>query len=373
MVLRQIGDDIKSQIHRGKVISILGPRQVGKSTLMDQISEQANGRILRFNCDDEDDVIAIQDKSSTELRQLLSPYDMVIIDEVQRVRNVGLLLKKIGDLKLDTKVLVTGSSSLGLRDKTSEPATGRLMEYNLYPFSIAEMAATSSWREERRLLENRMIFGLYPEVVNYPADAKRTLMSLTNSYLYKDILAYEGIRKPDVLKKLVRALALQLGSEVSYNELAQLLGIDSATVENYIDLLEKCFVVFRLDSFSRNLRNELKKGKKIYFYDNGIRNAVISNFAPLELRTDVGALWENLMISERVKRNSYNRDYAIPYFWRTTEQQEIDYIEDIDGSLSAYEFKWNPKAKAKLPAKFSAAYPGSSFSVITPQDYRSFI
>lgn len=373
MVDREIIKDIKAQMLRGKVISILGPRQVGKTTLMQQIADQTEGKFLHLNCDDEDDVLFLQGKSSTELRQLLSEYDMVMIDEIQRVEGVGLILKKIADLKLHTKILVTGSSSLDLRDKTDEPATGRLIEYNLYPFSISELAADASWREERRLLSNRLIYGLYPEVVAYPADAKRTLMSLANSYLYKDLLAFEGIRKPDVLKKLVRALALQLGSEVSYNELAQLLGVDSATVENYIDLLEKCFVVFRLDSFSRNLRNELKKGKKVYFYDNGIRNAVISNFAPLELRTDVGALWENLMISERVKRNSYRQTFAIPYFWRTTEQQEIDYIEDLDGQISAFEFKWNPKAKAKIPAKFASSYPESTYNVITPDSYQAFI
>lgn len=373
MISREICGDILSQIHRGKIISILGPRQVGKTTLMEQISGKTGGKILHLNCDDEDDVLSIQGRSTTELKHLLSPYQLVIIDEIQRVENVGLIIKKMGDLKLDTKILVTGSSSLGLRDKTNEPATGRLLEYNLFPFSISEMVANTSLREEKRLLESRLIYGLYPEIVNYPADAKRTLISLTNSYLYKDLLSYEGIRKPDVLKKLVRALALQLGSEVSYNELAQLLGIDSATVENYINLLEKCFVVFRLDSFSRNLRNELKKGKKIYFYDNGIRNAIISNFAPVELRTDIGALWENLMVSERLKRNSYRQDFAIPYFWRTTEQQEIDYVEDLDGCLSAYEFKWNPKAKAKFPAKFSSAYPESTFKVITPDNYLEFV
>lgn len=373
MIQRLITDDIKANLGRKKVITILGPRQVGKTTLFDQLSNGLDAKILTLNCDDVDDAELLQGRTTTELKQMLSGYDVAFIDEIQRVEDVGLVLKKIADLKLNTKVVVTGSSSLNLRDKTAEPATGRLLEYELFPFAISELSAESSWHIESRLLESRMIYGLYPDVVNNPADAKRTLMALTNSYLYKDLLAYDGIRKPQIIQKLVRALALQVGSEVSYNELAQLVGVDKATVENYIDILEKCFVVFKLDSFSRNLRNEIKKGKKIYFYDNGIRNAVISNFAPLDSRTDVGALWENLMVSERKKANSYNLRYATPYFWRTHEQKEIDYVEEVDGRLHAYEFKFNPRATAKIPTQFSSNYPEATFEIITPTNYQSFI
>ncbi|MZZ85581.1 DUF4143 domain-containing protein, partial [Escherichia coli] len=216
-------------------------------------------------------------------------------------------------------------------------------------------------------------YGLYPEVVTEPGDAKRTLMTLTNNYLYKDLFAYKGIKKPELIQKLVRALALQLGSEVSYNELSNLLGVDRGTVETYINLLEKCFVVFRLDSFSRNLRNEIKKGKKVYFYDNGVRNAVLSNFAPLELRNDVGALWENLMVSERVKRNAYSGNYAQLFFWRTHEQQEIDLIEEQDGMLHTFEFKWNGKARSSQPKVFASSYPSSTYEVITPENYWAFL
>lgn len=297
----------------------------------------------------------------------------MFIDEAQRVGNIGLTLKMIGDLKLDTQVVVIGSSSLDMADKMNEPATGRLIEYSLFPFSLPELAENSSEREEGRLLERRMVYGLYPEVVTEPGDAKRTLMTLTNSYLYKDLFAYGGIKKPELLQKLVRALALQLGSEVSYNELSNLLGVDKSTVESYIGLLEKCFVVFRLDSFSRNLRNEIKKGKKVYFYDNGVRNAVLSNFAPLELRNDTGALWENLMVSERVKRNAYGGNYAQLFFWRTHKQQEIDLIEEQDGMLHTFEFKWNGKAASKQPKAFAAAYPGSSYEVVTPENYWAFV
>lgn len=223
------------------------------------------------------------------------------------------------------------------------------------------------------MLNQRLVYGMYPEVVMYPEDSKRTLMTICNSYLYKDLLSYEGIRKPAFLQKLVRALALQVGSEVSYNELSQLVGADKATVEKYIDLLEKCFVVFKLPSYSRNLRNEIKKGKKIYFYDNGIRNAILSNFAMPEQRTDIGALWENFLVSERMKRNVYEGNYAQMYFWRTQSQQEIDYVEECDGQLNAFEFKWNPKVKAHLPKAFIDAYPGSSFEVISPDNYEEFI
>lgn len=313
MINRLITDSILADYKRKKVIVLLGARQVGKTTLLSALRE-GKEKVLSLNCDNMDDMLALEGRTSTELQQLLSPYELVFIDEAQRVKNIGLTLKIIGDLKLDTQVVVTGSSSLDMANEINEPATGRLLEYNLFPFSLPELALNSSEREENRLLESRMIYGLYPEVVTEPGDAKRTLMTLANNYLYKDLFAYKGIKKPKFIQKLVRALALQLGSEVSYNELSNLLGVDRGTVETYINLLEKCFVVFRLDSFSRNLRNEIKKGKKVYFYDNGIRNAVLSNFAPLELRNDVGALWENLMVSERVKRNSYSANFAQLFF-----------------------------------------------------------
>ena len=374
MIKRNIEIKIVKDFNRKKIITLLGPRQVGKTTLLEQIVEDiGNKDILTLNCDDEDDRTLLQGRSSTELKNLICKHTLVIIDEAQRVEDIGLTLKKIGDLKTTTNIIVTGSSSLGLGDKINEPATGRLIEYNLFPFTMAELAADTSWKEENRMLNQRLIYGMYPEVVMHPEDARRTLMTLCNSYLYKDLLSYDGIRKHALLQNLVRALALQLGSEVSYNELAQLIGADKVTVEKYIDLLEKCFVVFRLPSYSRNLRNEIKKGKKIYFYDNGIRNAVLSNFAQPEFRTDMGALWENFLVSERLKQNIYKGTYAQMYFWRTQAQQEIDYIEECDGQLSTFEFKWNPKTKATFPKTFNEAYPGSSFEIITPENYERFI
>lgn len=331
-------------------------------------------RVLSLNCDNYDDAMVLEGKNAAELRQLLSGYDLVFVDEVQRVKNIGLTLKIIGDMKLDApQVIVTGSSSLDMASEINEPATGRLIEYKLYPFSLSELAAETSEREEGRLLETRMIYGTYPEVVTDPNDARRTLMTLTNNYLYKDLFTYKGIKKPDLVQKLVRALALQVGSEVSYSELSNLLGVDKGTVESYINLLEKCFIVFRLESFSRNLRSEIKKGKKIYFYDNGIRNAVLSNFAPLALRNDTGALWENMMVSERIKRNAYTGNYAQLYFWRTHGQQEVDLIEERDGQLHAFEFKWNMRSKSRVPKAFESTYPEAVYEVVRPDNFWAFV
>lgn len=372
MIHRIIEQLIKNDFGRGKIIVLLGARQVGKTTLFDSVVS-GSSNVLRLNCDNYDDRSDLENKTSTELRQLMGNHEVVIIDEAQRAKNIGLSLKILADLKLPMQILVTGSSSLTLANEINEPATGRLIEYNLFPLSLVELMQQTSPREEKRLLEQRMIYGLYPEVVTTPGDAKRILVNLANNYLYRDLLEYRGVKKPEVLQKLVRALALQIGSEVSYNELSRTVGVDKATVESYIDLLEKCFVVFRLPAYSSNLRSEIKRGRKIYFYDNGIRNALLSNFAPLELRDDVGMLWENMMVSERIKRNSYSRSYAQMYFWRTQQQQEVDLIEEQDGRLTAFEFKWNTKKKAKLPKTFIDNYPNTDFKVISPDNYVEFV
>ena len=372
MIHRIIEQLIKNDFGRGKIIVLMGARQVGKTTLFDSVVN-GSSNVLRLNCDNYDDRSDVENKTSTELRQLVGNHEVVIIDEAQRAKNIGLSLKMLADLKLPMQILVTGSSSLTLANKINEPATGRLIEYNLFPLSLSELMQHTSPREEKRLLEQRMIYGLYPEVVTTPGDAKRILVNLANNYLYRDLLEYRGVKKPEVLQKLVRALALQIGSEVSYNELSRTVGVDKATVESYIDLLEKCFVVFRLPAYSSNLRSEIKRGRKIYFYDNGIRNALLSNFAPLELRDDVGMLWENMMVSERIKRNSYSRSYAQMYFWRTQQQQEVDLIEEQDGRLTAFEFKWNTKKKAKLPKTFIDNYPNTDFKVISPDNYVEFV
>lgn len=370
MIHRIAAQLIKNDFNKQKAIVVMGARQVGKTTMLKNLVDVED--CLMLNCDNIDDRSDLENKTTSELRNLVGNHKTVVIDEAQRVHNIGLTLKMLVDMDLPTQILATGSSSLSLADEINEPATGRLIEHRLFPLSLTEIAASTSPREEQRLLEWRMIYGLYPEVVTHPNDARRILQNLANNYLYRDLLGYKGIKKPDILQKLVRALALQVGSEVSYNELANLVGIDKSTVENYINLLEKCYVVFRLPSYNRNLRNEIKKGKKIYFYDNGIRNALISNFAPLDQRNDTGALWENLMVSERVKRNSYAQNYAQMYFWRTQQQQEIDLIEELDGKLTAYEFKWK-KAKARLPKTFDDNYPNTTLQVVTPENFWEFV
>ncbi len=372
MIKRAIEESIANDFSGNKVIVIIGARQVGKTTLVSEIAKK-EGKVLSLNCDNTDDRLDIENKTSTELATLLRGYDLAFIDEAQRVANIGLTIKMIADLKLSTHVIVTGSSSLELSEGIYEPATGRHIDYELFPFSTDELITNTSEREEKRLLSQRLIYGFYPDVVNNPADAKRTLMTLANDYLYKDLLTYKGIKKPEVLQKLLRALAFQVGSEVSYNELSNLIGIDKNTVETYIDLLEKCYVIFKVSSFSRNARNEIKKSKKVYFYDNGIRNAIISNFANPELRTDMGALWENFIISERLKMHTYANDYTTMYFWRTHAQSEIDLIEERDGMLSTFEMKWNGKTKARQPEAFRSSYPDVPFNIITPENYLNFV
>ena len=372
MINRDIISLLHSDLDSGKILVVLGPRQTGKTTVLNMLAESA-ADVYRLNCDDYDDAVMLTHRTSTELKQLAEGHRWLMIDEAQRVEDIGMTLKILADLHLPVQIVVTGSSSLELANKISEPATGRIFEYTLFPLSVHELVNHTDKRQEQRLLNNRLVYGFYPEVVTHPADAKRILMQIANSYLYKDLLGYQGIKRPELLQKLVRALALQMGSEVSFNELSNLLGADKGTIEAYIRLLEQCFVVFRLESLSRNMRNEIKRGKKIYFYDNGIRNALINNFAPPELRTDTGALWENMMISERIKRNARLRRYAFMYFWRTVGQQEIDLIEEEDGTLASFEFKWNANKKAKQPLAFAKSYPDTPFQCVTPANYMDFV
>ena len=296
------------------------------------------------------------------------------VDEAQKVDNIGLTLKLIVDNMPDVQVIATGSSAFELRNCLNEPLTGRKYEYQMFPISSKEIYQSSGYLDLKGLLETRLIYGSYPDILNHANDARELLRMLTDSYLYKDILATDNLRKPDVLDKLLRALAFQVGSEVSYNELAQTVGTDSKTVERYIELLEKCYIIFRLHGLSRNLRNELKKAKKIYFYDNGVRNAVIQQFAPLELRNDAGALWENFFISERVKRNHYQQDYCNTFFWRTKSQLEIDYIEEQNGQMTVFEMKWNPKkTNTSIPEAFLKAYDVKETVIITPDNYLDYL
>lgn len=374
MIQRKLQHTIETKLFQRKAIIVIGARQVGKSTLLNQIAAKQDIAILHLNCDEPEVRETLSNINSQELSLLIGDNKMLIIDEAQRIANIGITLKLIIDNFPDVQLLVTGSSSFELQNKLNEPLTGRKYEYYLYPISTSELLQTNGLISVKQSLENRLIYGSYPDIINHLDDAKELLMNIAGSYLYKDILAFDNIRKPQLLEKLLVALALQVGSEVSYNELAQTIGSDSKTVEKYINLLTQCYIVFQLNAFNRNIRTELKKSKKVYFYDNGIRNAILQNFAPLSLRQDVGALWENFFISERLKENHYNLNFTKSYFWRTSQQQEIDYIEEKDGEFSAFELKWNPKkANVTIPEIFKSNYPVKEFVTITPENYLTWL
>lgn len=373
MIDRLLGKNIEKRLKDGKAIILCGPRQVGKSTLMELMKEQFEKPIVYWNGDQSDIRNILQNPTSDFLKTLIGTAKTLIIDEAQRIENIGIIIKLITDQIKNVKVIATGSSSFDLANKINEPLTGRKWEYQLFPLSFEEMTNQNGFLEERRLLEHRLVFGYYPEIVTNPGDEIERLKNLSESYLYKDVLQWENIQKPEKLEKLLTALALQMGNEVSYNELSQLIGIDNLTVEKYIKLLEQSFIIFRLDGFNRNLRNEIKKGKKIYFYDNGIRNAILNNFNPLNLRDDVGKLWENFLISERMKTNSYHLKNLKTYFWRTHAQQEIDYLEEAEGKFYAYEFKWNDRKKAKIPKNFSETYKPEIEKIITKENFHEFV
>jgi len=312
-------------------------------------------------------------QSSTLLRRIIGNRQLVVIDEAQRIANIGITLKLITDEIPDVQLIVTGSSSLEIADKVKEPLTGRKFEYHLYPLSFEELEKHNGYLEERRLLQSRLIFGSYPDVINHPGEEREILTNLADTYLYKDLLSLEEIRRPELLSDILEALALQLGNEVKYSELGEIVGADQATVKKYIELLEKAFVVFRLRAFSRNVRNEIKRSRKVYFYDNGIRNAIIRNYGPIDLRSDTGALWENYLVSERLKHNAYGQRYARMWFWRTTQQQEIDLIEEMDQNISAWEFKWNPKRTVRWSKTFTENYPNASTGLVNRDNYGDFL
>ncbi len=373
MIQRKQKEQIGKLLGTGKAIIIMGARQVGKSTLLTDIFGQEEG-VLWMNGDDIDVQQLFVNMTSSRIRAILGNNRYVVIDEAQRIPEIGLRLKLITDQIPNIQVIATGSSSFELASKVNETLTGRKREVHMFPLTYGEMVAHTNLLEEHRMIPHRMIYGYYPEVVTSRGDEMTVLRELTDSYLYKDILMLDSIAKPDKLKSLIRALAFQIGDLVSYSEIGQLVGLDSKTVEKYIDILEKSFIVFRLGSFSRNLRNELKSSRKIYFWDLGIRNAVIANFTQIENRTDVGALWENYVIAERIKLHAIRQDWTNTWFWRTQQQKEIDLIEETNGSLQAFEFKWNPaKANAKQPEAFIKAYPDTPFCVITPENVDDFL
>jgi len=371
-IIRFLEQTLREKLKSKKAIILLGARQVGKTTLLRELFKNEE-KILWLNGDELDVQSIFANISATRLKAIIGENKFLIIDEAQRIKDIGLRLKLITDQIPEVQLLVTGSSALELANVVNEPLTGRKWEYKMFPISFGEMVAHHGLLEEKRLLPHRLIYGYYPEVVNQIGMEKDILKQLASSFLYKDVLLLDQVKRPDALVKLLQALAYQVGSQVSYNELSQLCGIDAKTVEKYIVLLEQTYVIFRLGSFSRNLRNELKKSRKIYFYDNGIRNALIANFSQIENRSDIGALWENFLVSERLKSLSYNAVWTNHWYWRNTEQQEIDYLEDGDGKLRAFEFKWNPKAKVKFPNSFKLAYPEASFEVVDRDNFDLFL
>lgn len=361
------------RMFKNKAFLVFGPRQTGKTTFVESLLQKINKSTLSLNGDDADVREMLAKPNAAQLTQLLSGYDVLFIDEAQRINEIGLLLKIIVDRFKNVQVIATGSSAFELSGKVNESLTGRKYEMMLLPFSYNELVKKTDYLTEERLFEQRLIYGSYPEVINDPENAEEHLKLLADSYLYKDLFMLEQVSKPALFQKIVKALALQVGSKVNFSELSQLVKADQKTVEKYIDLLEKTFVIFSLTAYSGNVRNEIKKNRKIYFYDNGIINSVTRNFNVLANRNDVGALFENYMISERIKFLQQNQLEVDNYFWRTTQQQEIDYIEKSDNKLLAVEFKWNENKKVKIPLTFTKAYQNVEELIISKKDRGAFL
>lgn len=372
MIERNLKQSIEKQLFKGKAIILIGARQTGKTTLLEQLFPEKDD-ILWLSGDDISTHALLENMTAARFRQLLKGKRLLVIDEAQRIKDIGLRLKLVTDQIKEVQIIATGSSSFELTNRLNEPLTGRKWEYKMFPLAFEEMTAFHGLHTELNLLPHRLVFGYYPEVVTSDGQEIKVLKQLTESYLYKDILTLNNVKKSDKIVSLLKALAFQVGSQVSYSELARTVGIDAKTVESYIEVLEQAYIIFRLSSFSRNQRNELKHSRKIYFYDNGIRNALISSFLPLEERNDIGALWENFAISERIKHNAYNEKYGNSFFWRTRTQQEVDYIEEYNGQIHAYEFKANPRQKAKLPTSFTDSYPYANFHIVTPDNIEEFL
>jgi predicted AAA+ superfamily ATPase len=370
MIKRDLYEAVNKRISDKKAIIIIGARQVGKTTFIENMLKDKD--YLLIDCDDPVTKEQIENANTETLKRIIAKKSIVFFDEAQRVKNIGLILKIVIDRIKNVKIFVSGSSSLDLLDSINEPLTGRKWEFSFFSLSWNELVNHYGYLKMLQQFETRLIYGSYPDVVTSVGDEEEVLKQLSSSYLYKDILKLNGIRKPEILEKLLQALAFQVGSEVSLPELSNLLQTDKKTIESYIRLLEKSYIIFKLNPFSRNLRNEINKKRKIYFYDNGVRNAIISNFNSLSLRQDTGALWENFLVSERIKYLHYNRISANVYFWRTKQKQEIDFIEERGGKIYAYEFKFNPRKKVKIPGLFERQY-NPEFSIVNKDNFFEFL
>lgn len=373
MIQRLLGNILKNDLFKGKTIILYGARQVGKTTLAKTLLNEFGSEGRYLNCEILSIEQNLKDAEPDKLRAFLGNYKVLVLDEAQNIPDIGRILKVITDSIKEIQIIATGSSSFDLANKTAEPMTGRVIHHILFPLSVNEIKNNEDWLSVEAKIDKLLRFGSYPEIyLSNEEDAVNKLLEIASSYLFKDLLKYEGIKKSSLLKNLLVSLALQVGNEVTYNELATKLGVNNITVQKYIDLLEQCFVIFKLNSFSRNIRKELTKSFKVYFYDNGIRNALINNFNPLSLRNDVGALWENFCISERIKSNAYNKRRANSYFWRTYDQKEIDYVEEYNGKITGYEIKYSEKQKMKIPRIFSSTYD-AEVNKIDKSNYWKFV
>lgn len=374
LIARTLQKTVEKWLFQNKVLIIYGARQVGKTTLIKQILEKFPENSIYLNCEIFSVQQSLQTTDSERLKAYIGKARLVALDEAQRIENIGLILKILHDTLPELQIIATGSSSFDLSNKINEPLTGRAIEFILYPLSYQELNEIYPEQELPFRWISSIRFGWYPEIIaKSESDAILLLDNLTGKYLYKDIFEFEMIKKPQLLVKLLQMLSLQVGSEVSVNELSVSLQVNRSTIERYLDILEKAFVIFRLYSFSRNLRQELNRKFKVYFYDVGIRNSLITNYNPPELRTDGGGLWENYFIAERLKYLQSLENYPKRYFWRTHQGKEIDYLEEAGGKLIAFECKLNPLAKAVLPKDFANSYPNHEFQVITPGNYWKYL
>lgn len=372
---RAIEAQVLKSLVPNKVVVLLGPRRVGKTVLIKQIIEQFDEPYLLLNGEDGDTRKILEHRSKQSYVNLLGAKRTLIIDEAQKIPEVGSILKLMVDEIEGIRILVTGSSAFDINKYTGEPLTGRKKDFNLFALSEAELDQVENEIQKIANLKHRLVYGNYPELLQLAdqSEKREYLQDLVNAYLLKDILEFENIRNSDKILNLLRLIAFQVGGEISYNEIGVQLSMSKNTVEKYLDLLSKVYVLHSVNAFSRNLRKEIAKGKKWYFYDNGLRNILIGNMNPIELRDDIGKLWENYIISERIKFQKYNRMLVYNYFWRTYDQQEIDWIEDRGGMLHAYEFKWNPNKKAKEPIAWKKGYENTTFEVVNSENYLNWI
>jgi len=375
VINRIIEPQIINLLESNKVILILGTRRVGKTFLINSIQKNYQSKLLFLNGEDFDVQEVIKNRSTSNYKRLIGNNRLIIIDEAQSIPEIGMALKLLIDTNPNLTIIATGSSSLDLMNKTGEPLTGRQHQFNLYPLSQLELMPTENYLETKQNLEERLIYGCYPELINLVSndDKRNYLQQLVQSYLLKDILSFGGIKHSDKIVSLLRLIAYQVGSEVSYNELGTQLGMSRLTVESYLDLLSKVFIIYKLPSYSTNQRKEVTKSSKWYFFDNGIRNAIINDFRIPTLRNDIGNLWENYLVSERIKSNKYLNKTKELYFWRNYNQQEIDLIEVRDGMIASFEFKYTDNKKVKQPLSFKTLYPESTFEVINRDNYLDFI